>query len=183
MPSTRARKPAPSLQAHVHLQAPNEAAPLGLWWLSITYVTHSKLTDPAKREKMTEPRLCRYADAQLRTLFPLFPAASSPNPRGRFWLAPRLSSIFSPVATPQTSTQGSRVDPMSPVVSLVQGQGGNTRLFQLLDIQYLTRTCGEKCTDDGVHYAAAVYAAALQNVLRHAVMCAQWRPLRECPLP
>ncbi|KAK4801276.1 hypothetical protein SAY86_021763 [Trapa natans] len=40
----------------------------------------------------------------------------------------------------------------------------------LLDIHSLTRDCGKRCTEDGIHYAAVVYNAAIQIMLNALVI-------------
>ena len=52
--------------------------------------------------------------------------------------------------------------------------------FLLADAHHLTASCGAECTDDGVHYAAAVYDVILHAVLSLAVDRSNWRPPPQC---
>jgi hypothetical protein len=58
--------------------------------------------------------------------------------------------------------------------------GGRNPLFGLLDIQHLTKQCGEPCTRDGIHFVPEVYEAALQNVLRIAMWVPKMPDSKSC---
>ncbi|KAJ4759271.1 Pmr5/Cas1p GDSL/SGNH-like acyl-esterase family protein [Rhynchospora pubera] len=47
--------------------------------------------------------------------------------------------------------------------------------LMLLDIRWLSRGCGARCTDDGMHYNGVVYNAALQIMLNALVIESQQR--------
>ena len=85
-----------------------------------------------------------------------------------WWLSPSdvvLQRLQTPekraAMTPGRMRQYKRVQRRTVLPAHASGSTG----LEVFDMQQLTSACGANCTSDGIHYAPAVYDAALQLLL------------------